>query len=179
MSHFDIGRKNIFIFIQFDYKRITFGLNNYIQIEVEIQFKYAICVDIINSFSLWKIIIDGFPSGTDLERPSWESIEIYLNSDNPATQHLFKVSDNPHLSASLRSALKWEVGRKLLELTAVCEDLKLDHEYPSNSVGELLQCVVSTYFNDLNISQIRDFVRNRPEEIEPIIQNSQPIDLSP
>ena len=95
--------------------------------------------------------------GADLGLPAMGSVLLLLNERFPIVVAAARdrSSDRPELAA-IRSALFADVGRVLVEHALAQEDL--DHEWPDDSLGAVLQALVSSRFREsfAELRRLRD-----------------------
>lgn len=112
-------------------------------------------------------VLDG--SLTDLDRPADEALRVLLNARHPG----IKVAiDGAHEDgAAIRSVLRWDVGRALLERALDDDSVDEPDVHGGGSVGEALHDLLRSVLPGTTLAELRELRRERPAAYHALVQS--------
>lgn len=98
----------------------------------------------------WRIVVKGLGDGSleDLNLPASEILTVLINTDMAESAALGDLGESTDEQAVLRRVLKWEIGRKLVQLASETTAFRPADNFKSGSIGALLKTVTSMYVID-------------------------------
>lgn len=95
------------------------------------------------------------------------SVRLLLNTDHPRVQKLMETPDSFPVE---NEVLRLDITRQMLVRALHHEDLDLEDDYPSESLGGLLSGAVRRVFPHNTLAEVRALRANHPGEFEAHVQ---------
>lgn len=104
----------------------------------------------------------------DLDAPAEGTLRVLLNARHRAVAAM--LGDTDEQSSSLRSVLRWDVGRELVRRALADDGLVDGADHAAGSLGEALQELLRATVPDLGAGELRAMRDERPAALDALLQ---------